>query len=238
VKKIVSKILDLFFPVRCINCQRKGEAFLCIDCLSLIVLLENDRCPFCHSKNISRKGEVCFSCKKLYFLDGLIAAASLEDPIIKKAVHLFKYPPFVKKLSKPLAFLIITQFNLINNKSAFSDFILSPLPLSKKRRFFRGFNQAEELAKEIAKRLNLPLLNLLVKTKETQSQIKLSKEKRRENVLNAFEITKGREKFIKGKKVILVDDVFTTGATLNEAAKILKEKGAKEVWGMVVAREF
>jgi ComF family protein len=235
-KTFFNIILDLFFPIKCINCQRPGN-YLCKDCLSLVEISKDQYCPFCFPPKIGGEGKTCSICKKTKYLDGLWVAASFQNPIVKKAIHLFKYPPFIEELAKPLSFLIIAHFNLLNNKPKLSDFILVPVPLHPKRRTFRGFNQAELLAKELSRVLNIPVKNLLIKTKRTQLQVELTKSKREKNVFGVFEINSKMLESVTGKKILLVDDVFTTGSTMNEAARILKKNGAKEVWGVVVARE-
>jgi len=120
---------------------------------------------------------------------------------------------------------------LYNN---FSQSLIMPVPLHKKRLRWRGFNQSELLAKGIKKYFNLDLrLDELIRTKHKKPQTKLSGRKRKENVKGCF-FWKGD--WLDGKNIILVDDVITTGSTLNECAKVLKENGAGEVWGLVVAR--
>lgn len=234
--KIYEAFLDLFFPKKCVNCGRKEE-FLCEDCFSIIDSLENDFCPFCFPPKMTSNGNTCHLCKKDHFLDGLICAASLENIVLKKTIYAFKYPPFLKELSRPLSFLIINHLKLTNNALSFHDFILTPIPLSNKRFLFRGFNQSEELAKELSLALNLPIQKFILKTKNTKPQTALSKDQRKNNILNVFIVQERIRQKIQGKKILLVDDVFTTGATMDEAAKILKENGAKIVWGAVVAKD-
>ncbi|MCD5396186.1 MAG: ComF family protein [Candidatus Pacebacteria bacterium] len=235
LKKFFEKTISLFFPTKCINCQREGS-FLCQDCLVLITLFENNFCPICNSPKISFPGEFCFSCKKLFSLDGLLFATSYSEPIVKKAFSYFKYPPFIKNLADPLSFLIISQLKLKTNK--FKNFLVSFVPITQKKRKFRGFNQSEEIAKRVSKALGLPVFSLLEKTKETRPQMELQREERRKNIEGVFSLIESRKKLVKGAKVLLIDDIFTTGATLNEAARVLKEGGAKKVFGVVIAREF
>ncbi|GAI27128.1 unnamed protein product [marine sediment metagenome] len=109
------------------------------------------------------------------------------------------------------------------------------MPLDKKRLKRRGFNQAEEIAKVLSEILDIPLINdALLKIKETLPQVKLSEKDREENIKGIFLCQKPEK--IKNKKTLLVDDVYTTGSTMEEAARILKKAGAKEVWGIAVAR--
>jgi ComF family protein len=149
----------------------------------------------------------------------------------------FKYEPFVKELREALTNLIVTHFQLCDKKeSDFINFILIPVPLEKKRLRWRGFNQSEEIGKELAKFLKINLLsNVLYKTRATSPQIELNAEARKANVRGVFSV-ENKEK-IAGRKILLIDDVYTTGSTMNECARILREAGAKEVWGVAVARE-
>lgn len=236
IKKLYKIFLDLFFPKKCINCGR-GKDFMCEDCFSMIEILEKDYCPFCFPPKITPGGKICCFCKKDYFLDGLICATSMENIVVKKTIHLFKYPPFLKELSRHLSFLIINHLKLTNNELMFLNFIITPIPIANKRLSFRGFNQSEEIAKELSSFLNLPMEKIICRIKNTKPQTMLGKNKRQNNVFNAFALEKRFQGKIKGKNILLIDDVLTTGATMNEAARILKENGAQNVWGIVVARE-
>jgi len=232
--KIKEFLLNLFLPAYCLNCQKEGKE-LCDDCFSLIDILNEQYCPFCYPPKIVSDGKTCNNCRKNKNLSGLFSAASYHNFIVKKIISQFKYPPYyVKNLSKILTSLIIIHFQLLKKSPDFSQGILIPIPLDKKKLKRRGFNQAEELARELSNSLGLPLfLNVLIKTKETLAQAKISKEERKKNLVGAFSILKT----LPGKKIFLIDDVFTTGSTMEECAGVLKKAGAKEVWGVVVARD-
>jgi len=180
-------------------------------------------------------------------LTDLYFALPYQNILIKKLIRRFKYEPFIKELAETLSLLIITHFQLLDNKPNLANFILIPIPLNEKRRRWRGFNQAEEIGKELSKFLparlasqgeaggKLPLVsNCLLRVKNNYPQVELSEKERKENVKDIFFCQNKKEIF--GKKILLVDDVYTTGATMEESARILKESGAKEVWGIVVAR--
>jgi len=101
----------------------------------------------------------------------------------------------------------------------------------------RGYNQAEILAKDLAKRFNCICLDCLERTRNTKSQFKLNKEDRKKNIEGAFTLKLKFKARIKGRTIIVVDDILTSGATISEAAKVLKVAGAGDVWGLALARE-
>jgi len=209
-------LLDLFFPKFCFSCHREGE-YLCLDCQATLEI-----------SGIHQK-------EKLSNLNDLYFATDYQKPLVKNLIQRFKYEPFIKELAKPLTSLIIEHFQLLDQKPDFSDFVLIPVPLEKKKLKWRGFNQAEEIGKELSEFLNIEILNnVLIKTKETLPQVELSDEERKENIKGAF-FCQSPEK-IKERKILLVDDVYTTGSTMEEAARVLKKSGAKEVIGIVIAR--
>lgn len=235
INKNKNFLIDLFFPKFCFNCGKEGE-YLCSDCLALIDILEEQYCLVCGKRVID--GKTCLRCRSKTKIDGLYFAVSYQNKLIKKLISQFKYKPFIKDLSKILASLIITHFYL-SNKLDFlvsEKSILAPVPLTRKKLKLRGFNQSVEIAKELSLLLKISLVsNALIKIKNTQPQIELSKEERKENIKGAF-LCKNVER-IKDKKIFLIDDVFTTGATMEECAKVLKSAGAREVWAITVARE-
>ena len=237
IKNIISNGVNLFFPKFCFGCQKEGN-YLCQDCQSTLEILEYH---FCLCKKAVRMPKIgkCRKCSQKK-LNGLYFALPYQNQLVQKLIHSFKYEPFIKELGETLTSLIIAHFQLTEKHpppffEGRSDFLLIPVPLSKKRLKWRGFNQAEEIGKELSKFLGIPLIgDVLLKTKTTPSQVELADEAREENVKGTFSL-KNEEK-IKGKKILLVDDVYTTGSTLEESALTLKRAGAKEVWGVVVAR--
>jgi competence protein ComFC len=228
-------ILDILFPPFCLNCQKEGS-YLCPDCRSLVDIINVGYCPFCRPPKIVFDNKTCGFCRQSKKLNGLFSATAYQNFIIKRAISQFKYPPYVKKLSKPLSSLIIEYFQSLEQQLNFKDAVLIPVPLAKKKIKLRGFNQSEEIAKELSLFWEIPLVSgSLLKIKETLPQIELSEKERKENVKGAFLCQ--HPTLIKNRKIFLVDDVFTTGATMEECARVLKNSGAKEVWGITVARE-
>ena len=224
--------LSVLFPRFCFGCQKEGN-YLCEDCLSTIEISEHQYC-LCEKPQRIWQGGKCQRCVSRK-LNGLYFAAPYQNSLVQNLIKLFKYKPFIKEISKPLASLIINHFQLLDNPPAFSGFLLLSVPLEKRKLKQRGFNQAEEIAKELSSFLKIPLISdCLIKIKETFPQVELSTEAREENIKGVF-LVKNTEK-IRGRKVFLVDDVYTTGSTMEEGTRVLKEFGAKEVWGVAVAR--
>jgi ComF family protein len=230
---IASFFVDLAFPKKCIGCGRE-KTFLCQDCFSLIELNPFQYCLCQKPQRTILKGK-CGHCRD-HSLTGLYSASIFDQKILKKAIDSFKYPPYLKDLAWPLAYLIILHFEIIKKKIE-APSILIPVPLFSRKERERGFNQSKELANILAKAWQAELsCKDLIKIKNTASQASSNREQRSENLKNAFCVLD--KNAIQGKKVYLVDDIYTTGATMEECAKVLKEAGAKEVWGITVAREM
>ena len=232
LSKMKQALLDIIFPKTCLGCKKEGS-WLCEDCIATLDIQNWSLCPVCQKRVLDFK--TCKYCRQKTRLAGLFVPLSYENPLIKMAIRQFKYEPFVKELSLPLSYIIISHLNLIESPSFDDNFILVPVPLYKSRLRWRGYNQAEEIAKELSKNLAIPLeKNILIKIKNTLLQAELKGDERWNNMAKAF-LCQNPER-IKGKKILLVDDVYTTGATMEECARVLKGAGAREVWGMVVAR--
>ena len=240
MNKIKNFLLDLLFPKFCLGCKKEG-IYLCDDCRSILDISEFDSC-LCETKPVrltptstSGKCQKCIPRK----LSGLYSALSYkENSLTKKLIYQFKYPPYLKDLAKTLASILAEHFILTgkNTNEIWENSILIPIPLSHKKLRSRGYNQSEELTKELSGVLQIPVFSdVLVKTKHTKPQMELSKLEREKNLEGAF-VIKNPVK-LTGKKVFLVDDVYTTGSTMQECAKILLQNRAKSVWGITIARE-
>lgn len=238
LKKIGTGILDILFPIRCLGCNTPTHTeYLCQTCLDILPPRIRQRCPTCR-KATTPRGEACFACSGMHSLDGLFAASFYRSPLIAHVIHTYKYR-FIPSLAKPLGTWLgqrITEINL-----PLPD-IYIPIPLHTRRLRFRGFNQSTLLARILADTLTpgsvLPVLeNCLIRTRFTKPQMKThSREERLDNLKNAFAISETNTVSLQGKTIWLIDDIATTGTTLEECALVLKSAGAKSVFGIVLAR--
>lgn len=235
---IKKQVLDTLFPIFCLGCKKKGT-WICEQCKQNITVRLEQYCPFC-IRAITPAGQVCLHCRDSLTpaLDGLFVASYYHDTILPHAIHTWKYR-FLAGIAKPLGQFLVTS--LERSAVTLPDLIL-PVPLHPRRLRFRGFNQSELLAKELAATLTpglpIPILTgVLIRTRYTRPQMKTdSREERLANLKNAFAIVEGKDELINNKSLWLIDDVATTGTTLEECARALKQAGAKNVYGIVLAR--
>jgi len=241
IKKQIEKIrdfcFDLIFPIQCLGCKREG-AWLCDDCLLKQGFQTQQRCPNCNEINA---GQFCQNCKEQYLLDGLVVAFPY-DGVIKELIKVCKYH-FSKDAGQLLGTLLILFLGKYLVQQAekticpifWNDWqknLLLPVPLAKRRLRWRGFNQSGIIAKQMADYFQVAVIDGLTRT-FGKPQAQLSRLKRRKNLQNVFN-WEGQD--LLGKNIILIDDVSTTGTTLNECARVLKRAGAKAVWGLVIAK--
>lgn len=243
IKKSRDFLLNIIFPIECLSCGKEGK-WLCQKCFRQLEYQHQHYCLFCKKETII--GETCLQCRKNNFIDGVLIAGNYKNKIIAKSIKNLKYR-FAKGIAEFLGeFLILflrntlnkNKINNFNNKTNYDIFnnfhktIIVPVPLHKKRFNWRGFNQSLELSFKIKEFFNIPISEKLICFKNKKPQAKLNAKKRKENIKGCFSWI-GED--LNSKNILLIDDVATTGATLNECAKILKQAGAKEVWGLVIA---
>jgi len=229
IKSLCRFIIELFYPTRCVNCGKYG-LYLCSECYKKIDFCRTAVCFYCGK--ISNNGNICPSCKRKNrsFLKSVIWVGQY-DGVLKELIHSYKYSAVID--IAPLLSEMVAQ--VLENKGGFNECIIVPVPIHKKRQIVRGFNQCEEIARLVSKRLNLRGGLVLERIINTKSQIGLNRGERQENIKGSI-ICRDQE-LIEGRSVVLIDDVATTGATLNECAKSLKEAGAKSITAVIIARD-
>lgn len=247
-QKAKNLILDGVFPIYCVSCgdflPSEKNSYLCSKCLAKIPINSGLFCPICFKRLNQTDNKKCLHSNKKSSLDFLGYATYYEIPTIRDLIHNYKYR-FAKSMANTLTEILMVY--LKKSLNDFNNWVIIPIPLHRSRLNWRGFNQSKEIAKIISRQFNWPILdNILIRKKKTAEQAEVKeKEKRQENLKDAFVLssyakaTKGLPsiiKIIEGKKIILLDDVCTSGTTLEEAAKILKSAGAKKIIGLVIAK--
>jgi ComF family protein len=227
--RFVESILNLIFPPRCVNCRKTGD-FFCPKCRESLVYLPQPVCIKCSEPITS--GAICHRCQsQKWDIDGIRSVFQYEGAI-RQAVIQFKYHN-VKALAEPLARLMTPHLEL----SPLNADLLVPVPSHPQRLRERGYNQAALLASKVSEMTSIPLNErTLVRTKNTSQQAKTdSLAQRIENMTDAFAC---RSRNLSGKRILLVDDVCTSGTTLNACAAPLKAAGAASVHGVTLAKEI
>ena len=217
-------LLDLLFPPRCVVCRRVGDWF-CSACRQTI---EKILPPICNRCGRPLRHPECSYCQKLPLqIDGTRATAFFEGSL-RTAIHAFKYSHRVE-LANPLGELLSDYMALHPHPVD----ALIPVPLHAERERARGYNQSKLLAQVLSQQSQLPVWDdALTRTRHTRPQVELDAVDRRANVHDAFIATQR----VRGAQILLIDDVCTTGATMDACGIALKERGAKSVWGLAIAR--
>ncbi|MFC1913767.1 ComF family protein [Chloroflexota bacterium] len=229
IAKLKRIALDLFFPRCCVGCGREGD-FICGSCRQSLSRIEPPLCPRCGRPQSD--GILCPSCTGWQAkIDG-IRSPYIFDGVMRQAVYQLKYRN-LRALVKPLAELLHDYLtaNLIPIQ------VLVPVPLHEKRLRERGYNQSELLARELGKLTGLPVVtDCLTRQRYALPQARtVNVEERRDNVASAFAC--GNDK-LQNRQVLLIDDVATSGSTLDSCATALKATDASSVWGLSMAREI
>lgn len=227
MKRIVDKILDFFLPRFCFHCWRKLEketGFLCEDCWQKIIFNRDACCPYCgRALGASIAPHACSSCVELQplFHQGISLFAFTQ--VGRSFIHTLKYHHGTY-LAKDLQRLLEHEKErLIGLKNA----VFVPVPLHFLRQWKRGYNQSEVIARALAAHCEGTCKQLLKRKTNTRSQTSLTRAERKRNVEGAFKLNV--KKIDSETLYVLVDDVFTTGATLNACAQVLHAAGAKDV---------
>ncbi len=233
--KTVDYILKLIYPQRCVFCGEllnlNSREAVCEKCGN-IGRLEYKTCILCRRELENKSNPICGKCmsKLGVFSDG-ISLYKYKD--VRDAILSFKYSGMKRR---GIAFGKIMGYAVkdSNTRLITADVII-PVPISRERFKERGYNQSDVLAKEISKEIGTKYISdMLIRTKNTVPQNSLNEIERRMNVFNAFKLN---EKYnVEGKKIIIVDDIFTTGSTLNECGKTLKKAGAEELFYLTLAK--
>jgi len=228
-------ILDLIWPRACIGCGNRRHSYICRQCFTKYISvnkLNEQRCVVCGFS--SSLGQTHRECNDLTFIDQTLVFAKY-DGILKKLLTAGKYSGHWS-IYPELAQYCERHFHIILRNLISTSTLVTSVPLHKSKLIGRGYNQAEIIAKFISKQIQIPYRELILRNKYTETQVQKTKTERYTNLLGAFSPI-SKELTLSEKTILLVDDVLTTGATLNNCAKVLKDLGAFKVICLVVASE-
>ncbi|HPD60666.1 MAG TPA: ComF family protein [Thermodesulfobacteriota bacterium] len=237
IDKVISLALNFLFPPICLLCGSKdtyhARCLICKDCLNSISFISHPVCVRCGKPFLTEviRDHVCGSCLTQEPHFNLVRALGRYEGALATIIHNLKYR---QKFS--MVNLLNFLLDMHNHEITFSSYdLLIPVPLHRSRLRQRGFNQTVILGNILKKKYHLPVhTNILKRISHTLPQVTLPVKARKINIRNAFKVKKPRS--VKGKTILLLDDVYTTGATINECARILKKSGACRVDGFVIAR--
>ena len=224
--------IDFIFPKKCVVCRKHGS-YLCSKCFAYLSFDAKSLCLLCNNPTFNNLTHP--RCRRKYGIDGCFSALSYNKTV-QKLIFNFKYKPYLTDLKTVLADLFYES--IIQNENfmaqiAKGEWVFVPIPLFSGKLKKRGYNQSEILAKNLSRKFEIPVQNLLERTRDTKNQFKLSKIEREENMKSAFKL----KSELKAHNIFLIDDIVTTGSTLKEAASILKRNGANKVFGLTLARD-
>lgn len=230
---VFDSVLSLVYPPRCFVCRTLGSAScLCPQCAAAITPIPDPKCHLCgHPCGDSRQ---CSNChfRRPAFVRG--RALGGFGGVLRDAIHRFKYqdrPGLAEPLGQKLGVFARAEAASLHDLQFDA---LLPVPMHPIRKRLRGYNQSERLAQVVAREIGLPLqVTLLLRSRPTRPQVGLSGKSRQTNLHGAFAAPRPAE--VADKTLLLIDDVTTTGATLNECAAALKAAGAKAVYALTLA---
>lgn len=235
---LLKRFLDLVYPPHCAVCRVPvgRQEYICKKCLvEFRKVSDSAHCSYCSYPFLAlepgNNPDDCFNCRDAKFVFAKNHSLFLFEGKVKEMIHQYKYrgADFLHK------FMVPYLVSLFHDTLAGAIDIITFVPLDSKRYRQRGYNQSELLAKELAKNLdNIAFLPLLKQVKAKSVQSSLPRQERLANVKGVFGARKGFS--VENARILLIDDVCTTGATLNECSKVLLAKGAKEVITLSFAR--
>jgi ComF family protein len=223
-------VLDLVYPTRCAACDRIGHGIFCEACRQTLKPLAP---PFCERCQDPGAEGVCSRCRSHPPAFAVARAAALFEGPLREAIHALKYEKR-ERVAEALAEILEAAWK--REPALHGVEALLPLPIHAKREKERGFNQSAAMAETLGRKLSLPVLKkALIRPVFRRPQVGLGRDERAANVEGVFQVE--TPEAVSGKSLLLVDDVMTTGATCNEAARTLLQAGARDVRILVLARE-
>lgn len=230
LRELARAALDLIYPPICCVCDHVGDDYVCRACLELVSPVPEPFCDVCGQPGVSGSCPDCSQDRPAFLR---ARAVGLFDGVLREAIHALKYdsrPNVAAPLGRLLAGYAESHPELTDVDT------VVPLPIHRRRERQRGFNQSALLAGHLAAAVGVPMLTrALVRSVNTAPQVGLDRSARRANVANAFAVAKASE--IAGRRLLLIDDVMTTGATCDAASRALLSAGALSVQVLTLARQ-
>lgn len=237
MKKVFRFLLKLLYPPKCIFCKSpvQDEMFeICPECIEQLPFKDGNLCPVCSVPVPYIYGEMlCPRCRSgKRFFDKAVAPFLYKDEV-RSALIAYKFHGKTF-YAKTFAQFILKEIEKAPEGEQFD--IITYVPLHPLRHISRGYNQSKMIAEYIAEKMGLPLTKTLVKIKNTRPLSLQKKKSRQEAVKGVYALKKSALENLKGKKILIIDDIITTGATLSECAHILKKGGAVKVFAAAAAQ--
>ena len=237
-------VLDAIYPRACLFCSKPNEmGYICNDCFHhLFFESENSRCSICGSESMApeKPGYVCFNCLQHRPAYDRVVVMTRYELAVRDLIHLFKYHHGYW-LKDDLIRLLFVAYQMAYKEQGVAVDLVIPVPMMHSKHMERGYNQAAVLAKGVAKMAGLSYSERWLKRVPTgvRSQTELHRSERLANAKETYRLSlwaRLHKRDLAGKRILLIDDVMTTGATMEICASLLKEAGAKAVYGLVIAR--
>lgn len=228
-KKIVENILKFLYPMKCPFCGMISERGICEKCRKKFKTIQEPYCMKCGKPIQDEQQEYCYDCRKERHAYEWGRSMWIHTPPISDAIYAFKYQNkriYGKIFAKEMAL----KYGEILKKEGIE--MIIPIPLHRSRRRVRGYNQAEILAEYLSEYTGIPMRkDILKRVRKTTPQKKLNNKQRKRNINNVFEASKVESI----QKVVLLDDIYTTGSTIDEAASVLHKIGIQKVYFLTVS---
>lgn len=236
IKEAWFGLIEFIYPIGCRNCSTIDGNYICDSCMSSITFINPPKCKHCSIPLEDEYKSYCPRCAVEFgHHDGGISIALYDDPI-GKLIRELKYEREVG-IAGFLAKLANLKIEKDESFDTIKCDIIHPVPLSRKRFVSRGFNQSALIAKKLSSLFDIPYRDdILIRVRDTETQTGLGFDERLINIRGAFKVTD--DNLISDKSILLVDDVMTTGATIEECARTLNKSGARKVKFITMARQI
>lgn len=228
IEIVTQNLKDLVFPKQCFGCKSWGN-FICTTCSQTLKSQTYQRCIICQKPSLG--GWTHPKCKNAFRPDRLITIFDYQDSTLSGLINTAKLS-LVPEIFSELAILSCARLEV--QSLLWRQFVLCPIPQTRSKSRWRGFNQSELIAKEFGRRFQMAIDRILMKSHDTKQQKQLNKQQRTLNLRQAFQIS--QPEYIP-RQVLLIDDITTTGSTFLEATKVLKKTGATTIWCVAIAQD-